>query len=124
MIFRRYTKAVKIWHNEGCVKHMLDSVDKVEADVWHFGASDPPARCKSETHFCLMENIHPPSFTRKTVRQVEEGCRRLISEVAYGGGFWLSTGGGMTSDTPLRSVEAMIRTAYEYGRYPERLEPG
>ena len=119
-VFKRYPKAVRVWHNEGSVKHMLGSVDKVEADVWHFGASDPPARCKTETHFCLMGNLHPPSFTRKTPRQVEEDCRRLIFEAAYGGGFWLSTGGGMASGTPLKNVEAMIKVAEDYGRYPKR----
>lgn len=122
-LLKRYPKAVRIWHNEGSVKHILKSVDKVKADVWHFGASDPASMCKAETHFCLMGNLYPPRFVRSSPKWVEERCKRLISEAAYGGGFWLSTGGGLASDTPMRNLDAMIKAVKIYGVYPLKCEP-
>ncbi len=121
-VFQRYPKAFRIWHNEGSVGHILDAVDKINAEIWHFGAFDSPKRCKAETHFCLMGNIHPPTFAESSPEHVEDECRKLIAEAGGGGKLWLSTGGGMSPNTPLRNVEAMTQAVEKYGIYPLRLK--
>jgi len=119
-IFRRYKGALRMWHNEGSVSHMLEEVDKIDAEIWQFGYEDDPALCKSKTHFCLMGNIHPPLFAKYTPKQVEEECRKIIMKAGHGGGLWLSTGGGIAPGTPLENIDSMIRATEKYGVYPLR----
>jgi len=119
-VFKRYTGALRVWHNEGSVRHMLDEVDKIDAEVWQFGPSDDPAMCKVKTHFCLMGNIHPPLFAKYSPSQVEKECREIILKAGEEGGLWLSTGGGLSPETPLRNIEAMVKSAEKYGSYPLR----
>ena len=119
-VFDKYPKALKIWHNEGSVGHMLDAVDEIRADVWHFGAFDDPVQCKEKTHFCLQGNLHPPWMARNSPQEIEETCRDLILKIAEGGRFWLSTGGGMAPDTPFENIQAIIKAVDTYGKYPIR----
>lgn len=112
-VFSLYNGALRIWHNEGSVGHMLDEVDKIDAEVWHFGPFDDEVQCRAKTHFCLQGNIHPPYFARYTPKEVEEKCGELISKVGIGK-FWLSTGGGMAPGTPFKNIEAMIKSAEKY----------
>jgi len=119
-VFDRYPKALKIWHNEGSVGHMLDAIDEINADVWHFGPFDIPRDCKEKTHFCLQGNIHPPWLASNTPSEIERACRSLIDETAVGGRFWLSTGGGMAPDTPFENIESIIKAVDDYGTYPIR----
>jgi len=109
-VFSRYKGAFRIWHNEGSVGHMLDEIDKIDAEVWHFGPFDDEIQCRAKTHFCLQGNIHPPYFSKYMPKEVEEKCEELISKVGLGK-FWLSTGGGMAPGTPFKNIDAMIKTA-------------
>lgn len=117
-VFNRYKGALRIWHNEGRVGHMPEEVDKIDAEVWQFGAFDDPVLCKQKTHFCLQGNIHPPWFAKYSTEQVQGACKALIEKVAEGGGFWLSTGGGAAPGTPLRNIEAMVNAVKKFGKYP------
>ena len=117
-VFGRYKGALRVWHNEGSVGHMLEEVDKINAEVWHFGYLDAPAQCKAKTHFCLMGNIHPPLFAKFSPSEVEKECKKIIREAGEGGGLWLSTGGGLDPTTPLKNIEAMIKAAEKCGKYP------
>ena len=117
-IFKHYKGALRIWHNEGSVGHMLSAVDKIDAEVWHFGPFDDSIECKKKTHFCLMGNIHPPWLAKATPAEVEEACKELILNTASGGKFWLSTGGGMAPGTPFDNIRAMFKAVEKYGKYP------
>jgi uroporphyrinogen-III decarboxylase len=120
-VFGSYKGALRIWHNEGSCGHMLEAVDKIDAEVWHFGASDDPALCKERTHFCLQGNLHPPGVMVKgTPEDVVEASRKVIEAAGEGGGLWLSTGGGMAPGTPFQNIEAMLRAVEKYGKYPLR----
>ena len=121
-VFDKYPNALKIWHNEGSVGHMLKAVDEIKADVWHFGPFDDPVQCKRQTHFCLQGNLHPPWLTRNSPKDIEELCKDLILKIAEGGGFWLSTGGGMAPDTPFENIQAILTASDTYGEYPIRSE--
>lgn len=114
-IFNVYSSAFRIWHNEGKVEHMLDEIDRINAEVWHFGAFDSPIKCR-KTHFCLQGNLHPPLFKKFTLRDVEQKCSELVEKVGVGR-FWLSTGGGIAPNTPFRNIDAMIKIANKLSKY-------
>ncbi|MEM4311823.1 MAG: uroporphyrinogen decarboxylase family protein [Nitrososphaerales archaeon] len=110
---------LRIWHNEGKVSHMLDAIDKINAEVWQFGAFEDPVACKKNTHFCLMGNLHPPGILLKgTPKEVFEYTKELIFKVGGGGGLWVSSGGGIAPDTPFENLEAVLKAIEEFGRYP------
>jgi len=109
-VFNRYKGALRIWHNEGSVGNKLEEVDKIDAEVWHFGPFDDAAQVRAKTHFCLQGNLHPPHFAKYSPKEIEEKVRELVSKVGIGK-FWLSTGGGMAPGTPFRNIEALIKVA-------------
>jgi len=67
---------------------------------------------------CLKGNINTYNTMRLgSVAEVEEAVKRAIDQAAEGGGFILSTGDQLPFDTPFENIEAMVRTAREYGAY-------
>jgi uroporphyrinogen decarboxylase len=68
---------------------------------------------------CLMGNVDPVGvLLRGTPKTVEGECKRCIEIGGPGGGFILSLGGGPSMETPKENIEAMVRAAKKYGRYP------
>ena len=114
-IYNKYPKALRVYHNEGKVDHMLEDINKINAEVWHFGPFDDARRCRNETHFCLQGNLHPPNFLSYTPEEVIQKSKELIESVGLGR-FWLSTGGGLAPGTPMRNIDALIQVAKEYSR--------
>ena len=45
-------------------------------------------------------------------------CREMIAKAGPGGGYILSASGCLSEGTPLENIEAMVRAAERYGRYP------
>ena len=119
-VFNKYHKALRIWHNEGRCGHMLDAVDKLNAEVWQCGPKDDVLEIKENTHFTVCGNIHPPSILKMTPKELEDECRKLILKAATGGRFWLGTGGGMAPGTSPWHIRAFIRAVEKYGVYPIR----
>lgn len=119
-VFSRYPKALKIWHNEGYVGHMLEEVDKIQADVWHLGPREDIAEVKRRTRFVACGQLHPPKVAKATPKQVEEWCKELIAKYAEGGRFWLSTGGGMAPGTTAWHIRAFIRASIKYSALASR----
>ncbi len=110
---------VRIWHNEGRVSHMLKAIDEIDAEVWQFGAFDDPELCKKNTHFCLMGNLHPPGILLKgDPKEVYYETINIIKKAGYGGGLWISSGGGMAPNTPFDNLEAIMKAIEDYGKYP------
>jgi uroporphyrinogen decarboxylase len=72
---------------------------------------------------CLMGNLDLDYLlTLGNPREVEAEVKRLISEVAPGGGFILSTTNVLTRYVPPENALAMYLTAEKYGKYPIRAE--
>lgn len=71
---------------------------------------------------CLMGNVDLDTLlTLGRPEQVEREVRRLIRDVAPGGGYILSTTNVLTRYTPPENALAMYRAAEKYGQYPIRL---
>jgi uroporphyrinogen-III decarboxylase len=53
-----------------------------------------------------------------TPSDVEKACEEAIKAAAPGGRFMLGPGCMLPLDVPYENVEAMVRAAQTYGRYP------
>ncbi|MEM2178703.1 MAG: uroporphyrinogen decarboxylase family protein [Candidatus Methanomethylicaceae archaeon] len=112
-VFGKYKGAFRIWHNEGKVGNKLEDIDKIDAEVWHFGPFDDVTQVRAKTHFCLQGNLHPPYFAKYSIKEVEEECKKLIMNIGIGK-FWLSTGGGLAPNTPFKNIDVMVKIAKKY----------
>jgi len=61
-VFKRYKGTLRIWHNEGKVGHILSEVDKIDAEVWHFGPFDCVTMCKEKLisvskEICILQTF-------------------------------------------------------------------
>jgi uroporphyrinogen-III decarboxylase len=112
-VFGKYKGALRLWHNEGKVGNKLEDIDKIDAEIWHFGPFDDETIVRAKTHFCLMGNIHPPEFEKCSPKEVDIKCKKLIEKVGIGK-FWLSTGGGLAPNTPFKNIDALIASAKKY----------
>lgn len=65
---------------------------------------------------CLMGNVPNSLLATGDAQAVEDYCKRLIDVCGDGGGFILSSGAIIDEARP-ENVDAMMRTAREYGRY-------
>ncbi|MFC2055965.1 uroporphyrinogen decarboxylase family protein [Chloroflexota bacterium] len=113
---------IKGFHCDNRVGHMPDVITNLGANVYFGNFSDYSVLKKSfGDKMALMGNV--PSIdilTRGSTKDVEECCRWLIAKCAPGGGFVLSSGGGLdpAGNTPLENINAMVRAGEKYGEYP------
>ncbi len=66
----------------------------------------------------LMGGVNTVTLAQGTLDEVIEDCKRCIREGAPGGGYILAAGDMLPTETSKEKVEAMIRIAKTYGRYP------
>ncbi len=113
-------EALRFYHNEGDVTHVLETIPKMNAHVFHFGwVEAAEAKRRIGDSICLCGNLNTVELLRSgTVKEVTEACKRLIRVAAPNGGFIISSGGGMAPKTPIANVDAIYRTSMKYGRYP------
>ncbi|MAH38913.1 MAG: hypothetical protein CL873_00020 [Dehalococcoidales bacterium] len=113
---------IKVFHCDNRVGHMTDVITNLGANVYFGNFSDYSVLKQAfGNKMALMGNV--PSvdiLTEGSPSDVEECCRWLIARCASGGGFILSSGGGLDpfGNTPLENVNAMMRVGEKYGRYP------
>jgi uroporphyrinogen decarboxylase len=112
-IFSEFPKAVKVYHNEDNVTHVLAGIPKLKADVWHFGDVDlEQTKTVIGDKITLMGNLHPLRVLLEgTPAEVEAAARDCIAKLAPGGGFILCSGGGLAPGTPLENVATMVKAA-------------
>jgi uroporphyrinogen decarboxylase len=108
-IFDQYSYAVRIYHNEGNVSHILERIADMRVDLFHFGIDIKIAKKVIGNRVALMGNIHPVNFLLdKGPDEIKEECLKCLQEGATGGGFILSSGGGLAPQTPKENIEAML----------------
>jgi uroporphyrinogen decarboxylase len=57
-----------------------------------------------------------------SVDEVRQGVKDLIKVLGAGGGLLFATSHNIESDTPMENIVALFETAYEFGRYPLRID--
>jgi uroporphyrinogen decarboxylase len=57
-------------------------------------------------------------LSRGTPQEVEEEVKRLIKEIAPGGGYCLGSSNSIPEYVPLENYKAMLDSGLKYGKYP------
>jgi uroporphyrinogen decarboxylase len=120
-IFSGFDGLLKVYHNDADSTHILDLLSQCDFHVFNFSPATDIRIVKKGIgkKVCLMGNVDPVNvLLRGNPETVEEECKRCIEIGAPGGGFVLSLGGGPSMETPEENIEAMVRAAKKYGRYP------
>ena len=85
--------------------------------IWLFDRTDLRLVKKHFTGFaCFGGNVPASLFSAGTVAEMEDYCKRLIDDVAPGGGFFLSPGATVDDANPA-VVRAYMACAEKYGVY-------
>lgn len=115
-------------HSDGNITLLMDDI--IEAGFNGLHSLQPSSGVdisKIKKHWgqriCLMGNVDLDSLlTLGRPEEVEAEVKRLIQDVAPGGGYILSTTNVLTRYTPPENALAMYRTAEKYGRYPIKIQ--
>ncbi len=67
-------------------------------------------------HMCIMGNVPSSLLQTGTPEDVKDYCRKLINDVAPGGGFILSQRSSIDEANP-ENIKAMVKAAREFGVY-------
>ena len=85
--------------------------------AWLFDRTDLRLVKKCFAGFaCFGGNVPVSLFTAGTPAQMEDHCKRLLDDVAPGGGFFLSTGAPVDEANPA-VVRAFMACTEKYGIY-------
>lgn len=108
-IFDTYSYAIKIYHNEGNVLHILRRIKDLGIDLFHFGIDLRQAKETIGDRVALWGNIHPVNvLLEKKSDDVLKESLKCLEVGGPGGGFILSSGGGLAPQTPKENIEAMV----------------
>lgn len=106
-IANAFPDSMLIYHNEYPVPY-LDALSKCQFQVFHFGGELTAAKKSLGEKITLMGNLHPVHLMLNGSREdVFDEALNVLKEGSQGGGFLLSTAGGIAPDTPQENLEAM-----------------
>jgi len=115
-IYAQYPKAIRVYHNEGQIDHVIHKIPKMGASVFHFGTDIQKTTDLIGDKICLMGNINPiDCMLNGTAKEVRSECLRVLHIGAAKGGFMLSTAGGMSINTPPQNINSMFEAVNQYG---------
>jgi len=66
----------------------------------------------------FVGNVSPMMLANGSIKEIEDYCRKLIRELAPGGGYILSSGHSINPAVTLDRWQAMLRIREKYGNYP------
>lgn len=125
-IYDEFPEALKLYHNEGNVSHVLAEIPAMGADIFHFGitiksnTTSPSlndlevAKKTIGNKICLMGNLDAVKELRSlSPDRVLEICKSRLKVGAPGGRYFLSSAGGMAPGTPPENIKAMIKSVHE-----------
>lgn len=112
-----------LYHSDGRLWEIIN--DLIDCGVNAIHPIEPKAmdirKVKEEygDKLCILGglNLDYP-LSRGTPQAVEEEVKRLIKDVAPGGGYCLGSSNSITEYVPLENYKAMLESCRKYGRYP------
>jgi uroporphyrinogen decarboxylase len=112
-----------IYHTDGILWDVMEDLIGCGVGVLH--PIEPQAMDIREVkrrygdRLCLMGNLDLSGpLTRGTPEEVEQEVKRLLREVAPGGGYCLGSGNSVPDYVPVKNYIAMTRACLKYGKYP------
>jgi hypothetical protein len=69
-------------------------------------------------HMCVMGDVPASLLKLGEPEEVDDYCRKLITELGTDGGFILSSGCTVPIDARPENVKAMVQSVQRYGKYP------
>lgn len=104
---------IRLWHNEGKSSHVFDELLDVNFNVFNFGADDLAlAKEKLGDRICLMGNLNSVNLVRSgSPEQVRAAVHQRVRQGYKNGGYLVSGGGGLSENTPVENVRAIIEEA-------------
>jgi len=117
-------------HSCGDIYQILEDIIKAGVDALH--PIEPTTanpeydifklKKKFGDQICLIGNVSPQDLSDKDPDYIRQYTKRLLKEVAPGGGFILSSGHSINPAVTLENYLAMIDTLKKYGKYPIQIE--
>lgn len=112
-----------IFHSDGNILEVLD--DLAGCGICAIHPIEPQAmeiveiKKRFGDRFCIFGNVDLEyTLTRGSPGEVEERVRRLIRELAPGGGYGLAASNSVPDYVKPENYRAMVESAKKYGRYP------
>ncbi|MBW2145970.1 MAG: hypothetical protein JRI22_02995 [Deltaproteobacteria bacterium] len=110
-----FPEAIFLYHNEGPSNHYLPLVAEIGADIFHCGDVElQEAKKQIGDRVTLMGTVHPLYVLRDGSREeVIKESKKCIESASEGGGFLLSSGGGLAMPvgaTPWVNISAMLES--------------
>jgi len=111
-----------IYHTDGNIWNVLD--DLKNCGVNALQPIEPQAmdivelKQKKGDDFCLVGNVDVDLLSRGSRDQIVTEVKRLLKNVAPGGGYCLGSGNTVPEYVPLENYLAMIETVHRLGSYP------
>ncbi|MBC7235638.1 MAG: hypothetical protein H5T69_07330 [Chloroflexi bacterium] len=128
LVLPRYRKiAPKItipWaiHSDGNIVPFLDDLISVGVQALHpleKNAVDPVAiKRQYGDRLCLMGNVDLNLLGAGTPKEVDAEVKRLIRDLAPGGGYIVTSGNSLAAYCLPENVRALSRAVRKYGKYP------
>ena len=115
---RRYGKLF-LYHSDGVLADIFE--DLIDCGIQAIHPNEPTsvdvAELKRELgdRLAFLGGVDVDVLTRGTPEQVAAAARRLIRDVAPGGGFALGSGNSVTRHMPLANYRAMLDAVQRYG---------
>ena len=114
-LFAQYPEAVRVYHNEGIIEHVMHRIPEMGASIFHFGTEMQKTSEAIGDRICLMGNLDPINLMLNSAAdEVKEECLRILDIAAGKGGFLLSTAGGMSINTPPENISTLFEAVNEY----------
>ena len=108
-IFQSFDGLIKVYHNDTPCPHLLEPMSDLGFDVFNFSHTIDIAEARAKLPaIALMGNVPPLDvMARGTPAQVTDWARACIEKTG-GRGLILSAGGGVSPDTPLGTIDALV----------------
>ena len=123
-VLDRFPEATVLYHNEYPIPYP-EALAALPIHLFHFGGPVAPLKSAVGGRIALMGNLPPVQLLLNgTAEEVRRASVECLRQGAPGGGFLLSSGGGLAPATPEANLDAMALALREYGRSVESPESG
>jgi MtaA/CmuA family methyltransferase len=105
--------------DENSLPH-LKIMARLGFDALNIGAGADMEEVKGEigSQICIMGNLDTVNDLQpSSPREVEQMVREIVEAAKPGGGYIFCTAEGVTDNTPVENVRAMMRAVKQYGKY-------